>query len=269
MRFQDAYFNIGYLDTLSYGNTFVHRLDPRIKLIVSLTFILVVVSFPKYALTGLLPFALYPIFLFAAGDIPVKPVIRKIVLLSPFIILVGIGNPLIDTGVQFRMGAWGVSGGWISFLSIVIKFILTTSVAFLLIATSSFIGICEGLQRLRVSDVFVIQMLFLYRYLFVLLEEAFSMMRAREARSFGNKGYGIKPFINLVSVLLVRTLQKAERIHGAMVSRGFQGRITTARTRSITFPDLAFLVTALAVFAVLRFYDLPRAVGTFLMEVLQ
>ena len=65
-----------------------------------------------------------------------------------------------------------VSGGWLSFLSILIKFVLTVSTAFLLIAVTSFPGICEALERLKLPKVFVIQLLFLYRYLFVLLEES-------------------------------------------------------------------------------------------------
>jgi len=60
MTFDLEYFNIGYLDTLSYKNTLVHRLDPRVKILVSFIFILFVVSFPKYELAGLIPFLFLP-----------------------------------------------------------------------------------------------------------------------------------------------------------------------------------------------------------------
>ena len=56
MTFDKEFFNIGYLDSLSYQDTFVHRLDPRTKIIVSAIFIVFVVSFPKYELSALMPF---------------------------------------------------------------------------------------------------------------------------------------------------------------------------------------------------------------------
>lgn len=262
MRFEKGYFNVGYLDSLSYGDSYLHRLDARVKILVSLVFIVCVVSFPKYAVPQLLTFSFYPVFLFVAADIPLRPILARVALLSPFIVMIGVVNPLVDREVILRVGGVGVAGGWVSFASILIKFALTTSTAFLLIATTSFVGICEGLGRLRVPDVFVCQLLFLYRYLFVLLEEAFRMMRAREARSFGKRGYEVRPFISLVSVLLVRTVGKAERIYGAMVARGFSGRMSFRRTGRLRVGDVVFLAGMAAVLLVLRYVDLPEALGS-------
>src|SRR4030066_1685416 len=123
MTFDLEYFNIGYLDTLSYKNTFVHRLDPRVKILTSFIFILFVVSFPKYELSGLMPFFVYPVFLLTAGDIPLKAIAKKALFISPFAIFVGIFNPLFDTDVMITIFGIPVSGGWISFISIIIKFI--------------------------------------------------------------------------------------------------------------------------------------------------
>src|SRR4030042_5550111 len=184
MTFDIEYFNIGYLDTRSYKNTFVHRLDPRVKLFVSFIFILFVVSFPKYELSGLMPFFIYPVFLLTAGDIPLKAIVKKVLFVSPFAIFIGIFNPLIDTNVIIKLFGVPVTGGWVSFFSIIVKFILTVSTALLLIAVTSFPGICEALERLKLPKIFVVQLLFLYRYLFVLFEETLRMVRAREARSF-------------------------------------------------------------------------------------
>lgn len=261
MGFNKEYFNIGFLDGLSYGETPAHGLDPRIKLIVSFVFILCVVSFPRYAVARLAPFFIYPVFLFAAGDIPVGPIMKKIVLISPFVVTVGIFNPILDREVLFNLMGIGVTGGWVSFISIIVKFVLTMSVVLLLIATTSFAGICGALSRLRFPDVFVMQLLFMYRYLFVLLEEAFRMAIAREARSFGRRGYEARTFVNLITVLLMRTFQRAENIHGAMISRGFSGEIRLVKKLKITFGDILFLIVFVVAFLFLRYYDLPTAVG--------
>jgi len=261
MSFDSEFFNIGYLDTLAYRDTLVHRIDARTKLFVTGLFIISVVSFPAHELAGLVPYFIYPVFLLAAGDIPLKAILKKVLLVSPFVIFVGIFNPLFDRHVVMSLGGIDISGGWVSFASIMLKFVLTVSSALLLIATTSFVGICEGLGRMKVPDVFVTQLLFLYRYLFVLLEEAFRMVRAREARSFGRKGYGVKPFISLISVLMVRTFQRAERVYGAMVSRGFSGKITLHRTGRIGASDLAFGTVFTVLFLLLRYYDITGAVG--------
>src|SRR3989304_9280785 len=123
MTFDLEYFNIGYLDTLSYKNTPVHRLDPRVKILVSFIFIFFVVSFPKYEVAGLMPFFIYPVFLLAVGDIPLKAIVKKVLFVSPFAIFIGIFNPLLDTDVILPPFGIPISGGWISFFSIIIKFI--------------------------------------------------------------------------------------------------------------------------------------------------
>src|SRR4030042_2688949 len=97
LTFDLEYFNIGVLDSLSYKNTFVHRLDPRVKILVSFIFIFFVVSFPKYEISGLIPFFIYPVFLLTVGDIPLKAVAKKVLFVSPFAIFIGIFNPLLDT----------------------------------------------------------------------------------------------------------------------------------------------------------------------------
>jgi cobalt/nickel transport system permease protein len=261
MSFDLEYFNLGYLDTLAYKDTFVHRLDPRIKILVSFTFILFVVSFPKYELSGLMPFFIYPVFLLTAGDIPLKAIAKKALFISPFAIFVGIFNPLFDTDVITTIFGIPVSGGWISFISIIVKFILTVSTALLLIAVTSFPGICEALERLKLPGIFVVQLLFLYRYLFVLLEETLKILRAREAKSFGKKGKEIKTFIRIISVLLLRSVARAERIYQAMLSRGFRGEIRVLRTHRLRLQDVFFAAFSVIIFYVFRNFNLVSFIG--------
>ena len=262
MTFDLEYFNIGYLDTLSYKNTPVHRLDQRVKILVSFIFIFFVVSFPKYEVAGLMPFFIYPVFLLAVGDIPLKAIVKKVLFVSPFAVFVGIFNPLLDTTVILSPFGIPISGGWISFFSIIIKFILTVSTALLLIAVTSFPGICEGLERLKLPRLFIIQLLFLYRYLFVLLEETLRIVRAREARSFGKRGKEIKTFIRLISILLLRTLERSERIYQAMLSRGFRGEIRVHKSYNLRLQDIIFGVFSVIMFYILRNYDIVYLVGT-------
>jgi cobalt/nickel transport system permease protein len=261
MRFDKEYFNIGYLDSLSYKDTFVHRLDPRAKLIVSFIFILCVISFTKYELSGLLPFFIYPVFLLATGDIPFSAIAKKIAFVSPFAVLIGIFNPILDKDVLLTFHGIEVTGGWVSFLTILLKFILTVSTALLLVAVTSFTGLCEALERLKLPKAFVIQLLFLYRYLFVLLEETLRMIRAREMRSYGKKGNDLKTFIKFISVLLIRTLERAERIYQAMLSRGFSGEIKMHRKYKLRIQDILFALFSVGIFYAFKQYNIVNVLG--------
>jgi len=265
MDITKQYLNIGYLDSLSLRDTLFHRIDPRVKLVVTAVFVMSVVSFPKYSLSGLMPFFLYPALIIVFGDIPAGYVLRKVVLLSPFAVFIGMFNPVIDRDTAMTLAGISVSGGWISFLSILVKFVLTVSTALLLIATSSFAGLCESLRRLRFPEAYVVQLYFLYRYLFVLLEEVYRMVRAREARSFGKRGYGIKPFMNLLSVLLMRTLQRADRIYGAMMARGYSGKMGLAGTFRVRASDIMFALIFTGLFVLFRIADVPHVLGRLLM----
>jgi cobalt/nickel transport system permease protein len=135
------------------------------------------------------------------------------------------------------------------------------STALLLIAITSFPGICEALARLKVPRIFVVQLLFLYRYIFVLLEEAMKMLRAREARSFGKKGKEIKTYISLLSVLLLRSVERAERIHQAMLSRGFQGEIRVLKAYAFRLQDLFFIIFSVIIFYVFRNFNVVNFLG--------
>jgi len=266
MTFDKRYFAIGRLDRLSYGDSFVHRLDPRAKVIATILFLFTVVSFPKYEVAALAPFFLFPALLLADGAIPVRFILRKILIVSPFAVFIGIFNPLLDAQTALVLFGFAVSAGWLSFLSIMLKFALTVSAALLLIATTSFPGICHALRRLGVPSLFVSQLLFLYRYLFVLLEEAMRIIRAREMRSFGSHGAGMKMFVRLIGILFLRTMDRAERIYYAMLSRGFQGDIPTLKRSHIALPDLLFLSVIIASLGVFRFFPIAEGIGRVVQE---
>lgn len=266
MTFDKEYFNIGYLDRLSYGGTVIHRLDPRSKVIATMIFITTVISYEKYQVIPLVPFFLFPVLLMTLSDTPVMLILKKIIVISPFAIFIGIFNPLFDSGTVALSSGMYISAGWISFLSILVKFALTISAALLLIATTSFPGVCNALRRLGVPLLFTSQLFFLYRYIFVLMEEAMRIVRAKDLRSFGTRGTGIKVFVRLVGILLVRTIERAERIYNAMLSRGFRGQIPSMRQFSFTLSDAVFVFLTLAFLFTLRFFNITEIIGRFVQE---
>ncbi|MBU2054418.1 MAG: cobalt ECF transporter T component CbiQ [Proteobacteria bacterium] len=266
MTFDERYFDIGRLDRLSYKDTCVHRLDPRAKVIATVMFLFTVISFPKYEVVALAPFFLFPVLLMTVGEIPILFIVKKMIIVSPFAIFIGIFNPFLDTRTAVVIAGIPVSAGWLSFLSILLKFALTISAALLLIATTSFPAVCHALRRLGFPALFVSQLLFLYRYLFVLMEEAMRIIRAREMRSFGRRSTGMKVFARLIGTLFLRTVNRADRIYYAMLSRGFQGDVPTLKRSRIAAADLAFMAATVAFLAVFRSFRVTEEIGRIAQE---
>jgi len=261
---EEGLYDLGRLDRLAYGNTSVHRLDPRAKVITTLVFLVCVVSFGKYEVVAMLPFVLYPIVMATEAALPLGFLVRKLAAVAPFAILVGIFNPLLDREIVVQIGTLEVAGGWVSFASILVRFFLTTIAALVLIATTSFSGVCVGLERMGVPDVLVTQLLFLYRYIFVLGEETMRMARARALRSFGSRGMGLAVYGQILGHLLLRTYARATRIYQAMLSRGFDGRVRILRRLDFTARDGAYIVGWSAAFVLFRLYNIPVLLGRFM-----
>jgi len=265
-RIDSAFFEIGSLDTLAVLDTPLHRLDPRAKVITTLVFILCVVSFEKYQLSALLPFFIFPLVLVGSGRLPGIFLLKKLLLIAPFAFFIGIFNPFFDREILFYLGSVGISGGWVSFASILLRFTLTVSATLILIATTGFSGVCMALEKIGAPRVFTIQLLFLYRYLFVLVDEAQRLVRARALRSFKGRGTGMAVFGQIVGQLLLRTIDRAQRIHLAMRCRGFTGEIRQLRKIHFGHAELLFTLGWSGLFVALRCWNLPEMLGAFLLE---
>jgi cobalt/nickel transport system permease protein len=264
-----AFFDFNYLDILAGGDTPIHRIDPRAKLIITIFFIVTVVSSGKYEVSSLLPFFFFPAVMVSLGGLPVRYIAAKILFLSPFILFVAIFNPVFDTTPFMHFGQFAVSGGWISFFSIIIRFVLTVGAAFILVATTGFSEVCMASEKLGLPKVFAVQMLFLYRYIFVLGEEATRVSRARELRSFGKRGKEPRVFASIVGNLLLRTWDRAQRIHTAMLCRGFRGEFHFRRPLGMGVTEAVFMGGWTAFFILCRTIDSPAFIGRIFTEVLR
>jgi len=268
MTFDATYFNLGRLDQLSYRESPIHQLDPRVKVLATALFVLTVISFSKYEVLELVPFFLFPVLLITLGDIPAGLILKKVVIASPFAVFVGLFNPVFDTRTMLVLFGVPVSGGWISLLSILLKFMLTISAVLVLIATTSFPGVCQALRRMGAPALFISQLLFLYRYLFVLVEETMRIVRARDLRSFGKRGREATVAVRIIGSLFLRTMERAERIYRGMLSRGFRGDIPVLRRQGVRAGDLLFLAAVILSLAALRLLPLTVMTGRFVQELL-
>jgi cobalt/nickel transport system permease protein len=250
-----ALLDLKRLDQLAAGESPVHRLDATAKLVATVVFIVTVVSFGRYELSAMVPFFIFPAVMIALGDLPARYLCGKVLVVCPFALAVSIFNPLFDHAIVMQLGGMHITGGWISCLSIVMRSILTVTAVLVLIAVTGLPAVCRSLQRLGMPKVFALQILFLYRYLVVLAEEGRRVSLARELRSFGGKGLGLASYAPLLGHLLLRTGARADRVHGAMLARGFSGEIPLSQTSRFGVADLLFVIGWSGFFITLRFYN--------------
>jgi cobalt/nickel transport system permease protein len=256
-----AVIDLKRLDLLAGSDSPIHVIDARAKVLVTLIFIISVVSFDRYEITRLLPFFIFPIVMIALAGLPPLYIVQKVALLSPLVLMVGLFNPVFDRTIIYQIGQMGISGGWISLLSLFIRSLLTVGAAFILVGTTGFTAVCQALERLGTPQIFAVQLLFLHRYVFVLADEISSSSRARELRSCGKKGLGVASFGSLAGQLLLRTLQRAEHIHTAMLARGFVGRFYAHRQSRFGASGLCFLLGWATLFLALRVFDISGTLG--------
>jgi cobalt/nickel transport system permease protein len=263
-RLASALDDLRTLDSLASRDTILAHRDPRAKLAATLAFIVTVVSFDRYQVGALLPLALYPIALAALGDIPSRLLLRALWLASPFAVLVGIFNPLLDRATMLSLAGVELSAGWVSFTAILLRFALTASAALVLVASTGMQPLCAALTRLGVPRVFTVQLLFLYRYLFVLAGEASRMATARSLRAGDHSRMSPTVYASLLGHLLLRAFERARRVHGAMLARGFDGELRHADSWRWRRSDSLFTAGWGAFFAWVRIVDLPAAIGALL-----
>jgi len=223
-----------FLDQYSDRDSFIHRLDPRTKFIATLVFILAVISTPP---TGWQVFGLYLFLittLILVSRVPLFYVFKRSLVILPFVVLVTISVPFFTAGEvvgSYDIWLWQVSvtySGLQIFWNILAKAWLSILSLILLTSTTKFTNLLKGLEQLRMPRVMVMLMSFMYRYIFVLVDEVMRMKQARDSRNFGGRRlWQIRTIGSMIGTLFIRSYERGERVYAAMLARGFDGQIRT------------------------------------------
>jgi cobalt/nickel transport system permease protein len=260
---------IGAMDEMGRMDTPMHRVDPRAKAVVTFAFAVTAASFPKFAVAAMTPLLAYPVAMMALGSVPPGPILRKVLLALPFALAVAILNPLMDTRPALAAGPVIISYGWLSLASTLLRFSMAVGAVLCLVATTGMYPLCAALERIGVPRLLATQLLFLHRYLFVLADEASRTMRGVEARAGRPGPLAVGVYGSLVGNLLLRAMDRAGRVHQAMVSRGFDGTVRVAAAGRMRAADWAFIAGWIAFFTIARSWNLAGAFGTLATELLR
>ncbi len=250
-----------HIDRFAHLDSAVHRLDARAKLLAVLAYTVTLISFDRYAVAVLAPMAIGPAGMLWLAGVPLWFALRRAAILSPFVATIALLSPLYDRAlhaVAFGPWAFEISGGWLTAGDVTVKFALGVVALTALMCTTPFSLLLEAMRRLGWPRMLVSQLSFLYRYIFVLIDEAMRMRRARDFRGAAAAPIArrLRATGGVIGSLFVRTLDRSDRIHTAMVARGYQGEPHSLSRLRFGVTDAVFLA-AVAGYLVMCRWLLP------------
>ncbi|MEJ7893388.1 MAG: cobalt ECF transporter T component CbiQ [Solirubrobacteraceae bacterium] len=227
----------------------VHRLDPRAKIAGLLAITLVAVAtpvdhWPVYAacLAALAAIA-------AVARAGPGVVWRRARVVLPVVLFAGALVPLVRTGGgEWTLGPVTVhEAGLLTFAAMAAKATIGTLSAVLLSVSTPFPAVLRGLEALRVPRLFVLVAGMMYRYLFVIAGEVGRTRAALASRGYSPRhALHARPLGRAAGTLFLRTYGRGERVHLAMLARGYDGRMPHLSVLAFTPADGAFVALCLA-----------------------
>ncbi len=243
----------------------LHRLDPRVKVVATVLFILSNALLPDgaWAAYGLAWSAL--LWANQLSSLGVDYSFRRSFIALPFAlaavsaIFSPVGHPLAEWALG-PITLIPTDYGLIKFGSILLRSWLSVQAAILLVATTRFPDMIHAFEHLHVPAVLTTVVSFLYRYLFVLSDEVLRLLRARQSRSATVTGYRPGRNVawrarvtgNMVGQLFLRSYERSDRIYNAMLARGYTGQMRTLTPHVMLAGDWVFAVFSMVILLLLQ-----------------
>lgn len=242
-------------------SSIIHRLNPRVKVLAAVGFILSNALLPDGAWAAFLLSWLFLLGVNRLSNLGLAYSIRRSAIVLPFVLIAITvlfsvpGNPLLSLSV-FMREVTITDMGLLRFVSILIRSWLSIQMAIVLVAVTRFPDLIHALQHLRIPAILTTIIAFLYRYLFVLSDEVLRLLRARDsrsavvqgARSGGSVVWRARVAGNMTGQLFLRSFERSDRIYNAMIARGYSGNQYTLNPHEMKSSDYftaAFVLTSL------------------------
>jgi cobalt/nickel transport system permease protein len=233
----------------------VHRLDPRAKLLGLLAVTLVAVSTPLEAWPVFAGCAAVLASVAAAARVRAREIWRRARFVLPLVLLAALFLPLVRHGGEtYELGPLTLhEEGLKVFGAVALKATIGTVSAILLGATTTFPAVLRGLEAMRVPRLIVLIAAFMYRYLFVIVEEAGRMRAALAARAYRPRtALHAGALGRVATAMFLRTYARGERVYQAMLARGYSGAMPQLHPLVLRRADAAFVALVLAALLPLR-----------------
>ncbi|WP_122816770.1 cobalt ECF transporter T component CbiQ [Nocardioides pantholopis] len=213
-----------------HGHSPVHRAPAHLKLLALLAFVLLVVATPREWYAAYAGWLLVLLGVVAVSGVPLRYLLRRLVVEVPFVVF-AVLVPFVATGPRVEvLGVELSEPGLVAAFGLLAKGTLGVLASLTLAATTEATDVLAGLQRLRMPELIVQIMGFMIRYLDVVTAELGRMLTAMRSRGCDPRSPRHWPALaRSLGSLFIRSYERGERVHLAMVSRGYTG----------VLPDLA------------------------------
>jgi cobalt/nickel transport system permease protein len=258
--------HVHFLDPYRHRASLWHRLDARVKFILTLAFILAVALTPLGAWPAYILLFAIVLAIEILSELGVVYVLKRAVLALPFVLA---AFPIIFTtpGVPLlEIDVWNwtlviTQEGLVRLISIAFKSWISVQAAILLAASTPFPDLLVAMRAVKMPRLLVAIFGLMWRYLFVLVDEAMRLMRARAARSGHADRPGLKPGGRLAwrarmaggmaGNLFMRAFERSDRIYVAMLSRGYDGEVRAMPLPALSPASWLILVLGLSILGLL------------------
>ena len=222
----------------------IHRLDPRAKIVGLAGVTVVAVSTPLRAWPAFAACALVLAAIAAVARVGPEIVWSRVKVILPLVVFVAAFVPFVRGGATVEVGPLALSeAGLATFALVSAKATIGAVGAVLLGATTGFSDILHGLERLRVPRLLVVIAAFMYRYVFVIADEARRMRAGLAARAYRPRHLGqVAALGRMVTALFLRSYERGERVYLAMLARGYAGAMPRLGVLAFRRADTAFVV---------------------------
>jgi cobalt/nickel transport system permease protein len=232
-----------FIDKYSHLESPLHRVDPRIKLITVFAFILIIVSEPRGRLCPFIFYGLVIAILAVISRVPPKFILSRCLIVSPFILMAAVFYPVSSMIIGEFRGLDAYRAEYQVALSIALKAFSTVILLTLLISTEKFHNLLLGLRKLKMPRILAIMSALMYRYIFILTDEAMRTARARDSRTPGKLNMNrFKVYGNQAAMIFLRSMDRSQMIYNSMLSRGFKGEFPGIRLAALPGREIAFFI---------------------------
>lgn len=257
--------HVNTFDRYEERESLIHRLDPRVKVVVTVLFIVSNVFLPDGAwLAFVLSWGLVLLATGIAG-LEFNYTFKRSFVALPFVLpAITVVFTLPGQSIlTLPLGFWELivtDAGLIRFFSIVVRSWLSIQMAILLTASTQFPDLMHALRHLGVPQILIAVISFMYRYLFVLADEGIRLLRARESRSArlpgrpggGSISWRARVAGNMAGQLFLRSYERSDRVYNAMLARGYNGQFLTLNPHVMRPGDWAIGLIAVVILLIIQ-----------------
>jgi cobalt/nickel transport system permease protein len=238
-----------FIDKYSNLDSVIHKIDPRIKLLLLFGFLICIAIASNLKLLGF--YWIILIGLMAMSQVPFHFYLKKLILITPLVLIFSFFiymSYILEHQIAFTMEAiTSYYPVWDTLASMIMKIYLSILVITLLVSCTRFNDLLWSLRQFKLPLIVTILSKLVYTYIFIFIDELHRSMRAYKSRTPVRRVPRVKVYGHIAAGILLRSMDRSDYIYKAMLSRGFNGEFPEGNSNRLKWTDLAAVIVFLCI----------------------